>query len=59
MIDKTFAATRAAMNDAADEVRAKLQAYTLATVSQYHTNNEVFLMIMRDHNQINPQMIAM
>jgi AcrR family transcriptional regulator len=58
LIDETSAATGAAMSAAPEGARAKLLAYALATVSQYHTNNEVFLMIMREHNQINPQMIA-
>ena len=46
------------MSAAPEGARAKLLAYALSTVSHYHTNNEVFLMIMREHNQINPQMIA-
>jgi AcrR family transcriptional regulator len=58
LIEETSAEIRAAMNEAAEGARAKLFAYTLAMVSHFHTNNEVFLMIMREHNQLDPQMIA-
>jgi AcrR family transcriptional regulator len=58
LIDETSAEIRTAVNEAAEGARAKLFAYAMATVSHFHTNNEVFLMIMREHNQLDPQMIA-
>jgi len=58
LIDETSTATRAAINEAAEGTRAKFFAYALASVSQFHTNSEVFLMVMREHNQLDPKMIA-
>ncbi|HEY3295327.1 MAG TPA: TetR/AcrR family transcriptional regulator [bacterium] len=57
LIDETFAETRVAMQQAGDDARAQVSAYARASVLHFHTNNEVFLMIMREHNQLVPQMM--
>jgi AcrR family transcriptional regulator len=58
LIDETFSATQAAMSAAPEDARAKLYAYALASISHFHANDEVFLMIMREHNQLNPKNIT-
>jgi AcrR family transcriptional regulator len=58
LIDETLAETRVAMDNAAENPRAKLLAYALATISHFHANNEVFLMLTREHNQLDPKVIA-
>jgi len=58
LIDETFSATRAAMSTAPEGARAKLFAYALASVSHFHANDEVFVMILREHNQLDSKSIA-
>ena len=58
LIDETFDATRAAMNAAPEGARAKLLAYALAAVKHFQANDEVFLMLMREHNQLSPKAVT-
>jgi len=58
LIDETFAATQAAMSSAPEGARAKLFAHALASVSHFHANDEVFLMVMREHNELDRKTIA-
>jgi AcrR family transcriptional regulator len=58
LIEETFSANRAAIHAAPDNARAKLLAYALSSVSHFEANNEVFLMIMREQNQLTSEMIS-
>jgi AcrR family transcriptional regulator len=58
LIDETHVAARAAMSAASEGARAKLFAYALAALTHFHENDEVFLMIIREHNQLDSKTIA-
>jgi AcrR family transcriptional regulator len=55
LIDESNTATEIAMKEAPEGIREKLLAYTQASLTHFHANNEVFLMVMREHHQLDPK----
>jgi AcrR family transcriptional regulator len=57
LIDEINAATATAMAEAPSTPREQLRAYTRVSLEHFHANTEVFLMIMRDQNDLDAQSI--
>jgi AcrR family transcriptional regulator len=58
LINEVDSATIAAMAAEPATARAQLRAYALVSLEHFHANNEVFLMIMREHHELDPKSIA-